>query len=76
MSGSGGGFNGSGVGFGTVVQMAKDNNGNRNPISARVNSRQPVSVGIDDFDTVDDDDDGANDVAVADDAIKAFHHKR
>ena len=68
-----GGFNGSGVGFGTVVQMAKDNNGNRNPISARVNARQPVNVGVDDFDEVDDNDDNDGDDA-NNDPIKAFHH--
>ena len=68
------GFNGSGVGFGTVVQMAKDNNGSRNPISARANTRQPVSV--DDFDKVDNDDDSNDDGGSDDgnDPIKAFHH--
>lgn len=52
------GFSGSGVGFGTVVKMATDANGGRNPISAAKNQREPVQVSVhDDFDDIDSDDD-------------------
>jgi len=47
------GFSGSGVGFGTVVKMATDANGGRNPISAAKNQREPVMVDVsNDFDDV------------------------
>ncbi len=47
------GFNGSGVGFGTIVKMATDANGGRNPISAAKNQREPVQVDVSsDFDDV------------------------
>ena len=51
------GFSGSGVGFGTVVKMATEANGGRNPISAAKNQREPVQVSADDFDDIESDDD-------------------
>ena len=46
-------FTGGGVTFATVVQMAKDNNGGRNPVTAEKNQR--VEVKATDFDVIDDD---------------------
>ncbi len=48
-------FSGTGVGFGTIVNMAKDNNGGKSPITAAKNQREPVKVTADDFDDVEDD---------------------
>ena len=45
------GFSGSGVGFGTVVRMATDANGGRNPIIEARNQREKVTAN--DFDVVD-----------------------
>ena len=45
------GFSGSGVGFGTVVKMATDGNGGRNPIIAENNQRERVDV-ANDFDDI------------------------
>jgi len=47
-------FSGTGVGFGTIVNMAKDNNGGRSPITAAKNQREPVKVTADDFDDIED----------------------
>jgi hypothetical protein len=47
------GFSGSGVGFGTVVKLATDGNGGKNPISAAKNQRERVDV-ANDFDDVTD----------------------
>ena len=50
------GFTGSGVGFATLVKMATDANGGRNPISEAKNSRRadPVDVSVDFQDMTDD----------------------
>ena len=45
-------FSGSGVGFGSIVNMAKDGNGGKSPITAAKNQREPVKVTADDFDEI------------------------
>lgn len=55
------GFNGSGVGFGTVVKMATDANGGLNPVSAAKNQREIVSVSASDFDEINHDDEQTDD---------------
>ena len=37
-------FSGSGVGFGSIVNMAKDGNGGKSPITAAKNQREPIKV--------------------------------
>lgn len=45
-------FSGSGVGFGSIVNMAKDGNGGKSPITAAKNQREPIKVTADDFDEI------------------------
>jgi hypothetical protein len=45
-------FSGSGVGFGSIVNMAKDGNGGKSPITAAKNQREPVKVTADDFEEI------------------------
>jgi len=52
------GFNGSGVGFGTIVKMATDANGGTNPLFIK---RDKLNVTADDFDNIAHHDAGAED---------------
>ena len=54
------GFSGSGVGFGSIVRMATDGNGGRNPIIAENNQRERVNVSTD-FDDISDGSDDSDD---------------
>lgn len=51
------GFNGSGVGIGTVIKMATEANGGNNPIILQINRDMKFGVTADDFDDIDNDDD-------------------
>lgn len=66
-------FSGSGVGFGTVVNMAKDGNGGKSPITAAKNQREPVKVTADDFEEIEVEDEPVQQTNIALD--NTYYHK-